>query len=154
MIIVTQEAIFAHWFTRGSKELSLIGASDNFYLWWRQTFTLPLALYDDYLIYTLVFDLKCYVQNAPWTVLNKSHEPNYIIIAFGKRKWLNHLVHWFMRYNFGKHQVLNSRFSQIKMRSGRLVCIWKIGEEWCIIHCKVTYHLKNIRLWVNTMVVM
>ena len=79
-------------FTRGKKELSLIGASKNF-LRWRQTFTLPLAVYDDYLIYTLVFDLKCYVQNATWSVWNESHEPNYIIIAFGKRKWLNNLLH-------------------------------------------------------------
>ena len=140
MIIVTQEAIFAHWFTRGRKELSLIGATENFYFGWRQTFTLPLALCDDYLIYTLVFDLKCYVQNAPWSVLYKSHEPNYIIIAFGKRKWLNHLLHWFMRYNLGKHQVLKMHLSEIKIRSGLVVLFWDVEVRWFIIQLSSKAH--------------
>ena len=114
-------AIFAHWFTRGGKELSLIGASKNFLLArWRQTFSLPLAVCDDYLIYTLVFDLKCYVQNkCAWSAVhyicskeNKSHEPNYIIIAFGKMEkkmaWTIYFID-LCDTMFGKH--LSSMFS-------------------------------------------
>ena len=105
----SKEAIFAHWFTRGGKELSLIGASKNF-LRWRQTFTLPLALYDDYLIYTLVFDLKCYVQNkcalsAVHYICSKGEQKPRAQLYYyrfwknGKENGFNHLLHWFMRYD-------------------------------------------------------
>ena len=78
--------------------------------------------------------------HAPWSVLYKSHEPNYIIIAFGKRKWLNHLLHWFMRYNLEKHQVLKMHLSEIKIRSGLLVLFWDVEVRWFIIQLSSKAH--------------